>query len=178
MATTVLLTAKLFISHLIFINWICAVFACFIMWRQMAVVCSASKSCIRRYVITEKAPTRAFSWLKAATTAFTFKTDTMLNWHMQENSQFTLTGPLNQGTRDILELGQNWSGASKIHFPQMNRMQLPFGCVQSNIRRCFDCGVITHRARTKNAALWKHVGWMLQRQDIRHRGQKLIKESG
>ena len=35
---------------------------------------SASKSCIRRFVITEKAPTRAFSWLKAATTAFTFKT--------------------------------------------------------------------------------------------------------
>ena len=33
---------------------------------------SASKSCIRRFVITEKAPTRAFSWLKAATTAFTF----------------------------------------------------------------------------------------------------------
>ena len=29
---------------------------------------------IRRLVITEKAPTRAFSWLKAATTAFTFKT--------------------------------------------------------------------------------------------------------
>ena len=27
---------------------------------------SASKSCIRRFVITEKAPTRAFSWLKAA----------------------------------------------------------------------------------------------------------------
>ena len=35
---------------------------------------SASKSSIRRLVITEKAPTRAFSWLKAATTAFTFKT--------------------------------------------------------------------------------------------------------
>ena len=34
---------------------------------------SASKSSIRRVVITEKAPTRAFSWLKAATTAFTFK---------------------------------------------------------------------------------------------------------
>ena len=33
---------------------------------------SASKSSIRRFVITEKAPTRAFSWLKAATTAFTF----------------------------------------------------------------------------------------------------------
>ena len=28
---------------------------------------SASKRCIRRFVITEKAPTRAFSWLKAAT---------------------------------------------------------------------------------------------------------------
>ena len=28
----------------------------------------------RRFVITEKAPTRAFSWLKAATAAFTFKT--------------------------------------------------------------------------------------------------------
>ena len=35
---------------------------------------SASKSSIRRFVITEKAPTRAFSWLNAATTAFTFKT--------------------------------------------------------------------------------------------------------
>ena len=35
---------------------------------------SASKSSTRRFVITEKAPTRAFSWLKAATTAFTFKT--------------------------------------------------------------------------------------------------------
>ena len=35
---------------------------------------SASKSSIRRFVITEKAPTRALSWLKAATTAVTFKT--------------------------------------------------------------------------------------------------------
>ena len=35
---------------------------------------SASKISIRRFVITDKAPTRAFSWLKAATTAFTFKT--------------------------------------------------------------------------------------------------------
>ena len=35
---------------------------------------SASKISIRRFVITEKAPTGAFSWLKAATTAFTFKT--------------------------------------------------------------------------------------------------------
>ena len=32
------------------------------------------KRSIQRVVITEKAPTRAFSWLKAATTAFTFKT--------------------------------------------------------------------------------------------------------
>ena len=35
---------------------------------------SAWKSSIRRFVITEKAATRALSWLKAATTAFTFKT--------------------------------------------------------------------------------------------------------
>ena len=35
---------------------------------------SASKSSIRRFVITEKAPTRAFSRLKAPTSAFTFKT--------------------------------------------------------------------------------------------------------
>ena len=35
---------------------------------------SASKRSIQSFVITEKAPTRAFSWLKAATTAFTFKT--------------------------------------------------------------------------------------------------------
>ena len=32
---------------------------------------SASKSSTRMFVITEKAPTRAFSWLNAATTAFT-----------------------------------------------------------------------------------------------------------
>ena len=38
------------------------------------ILSSASKSSIRRFVITEKAPTRAFSWLKAATTAFTLKT--------------------------------------------------------------------------------------------------------
>ena len=38
------------------------------------VVISASKSSIRRFVIMEKAPTRTFSWLQAATTAFTFKT--------------------------------------------------------------------------------------------------------
>merc|ERR1712155_340277 len=41
---------------------------------RCCVEASASKSSIRRFVITEKAPTRAFSWLKAATTAFTFKT--------------------------------------------------------------------------------------------------------
>ena len=44
------------------------------MWRRFTILYSASKSSIRRFVITEKAPTRAFSWLKAATTAFTFKT--------------------------------------------------------------------------------------------------------
>ena len=35
---------------------------------------TCSKSSIGRFVITEKAPTSAFSWLKAATTALTFKT--------------------------------------------------------------------------------------------------------
>ena len=40
----------------------------------MSLVTSASKSSIRKFVITEKAPTRAFSCLKAATTTFTFKT--------------------------------------------------------------------------------------------------------
>ena len=35
---------------------------------------NAWKSSIRRFGSTEKAPTRAFSWLKAATTAFIFKT--------------------------------------------------------------------------------------------------------
>ena len=43
-------------------------------WAMCWVNDSASKSSIRRFVIAEKAPTRAFSWLKAATTAFTFKT--------------------------------------------------------------------------------------------------------
>ena len=43
-------------------------------FRNIVVEDSASKRSIRRFVITEKAPTRAFSWLKAATTAFTFKT--------------------------------------------------------------------------------------------------------
>ena len=38
------------------------------------IITSAWKSSIRRFVITEKAPTRAFSWLKAPTSAFTFKT--------------------------------------------------------------------------------------------------------
>ena len=41
----------------------------------LRIVTSASKRSIRRFVITEKTPTtRAFSWLKAATTVFTFKT--------------------------------------------------------------------------------------------------------
>ena len=34
----------------------------------------AGKRSIRRFVITEKAPTRAFSWLKALTSTFTFLT--------------------------------------------------------------------------------------------------------
>ena len=41
---------------------------------DISILTSASKSSIRKFVVTEKATTRAFSWLKAATTAFTFKT--------------------------------------------------------------------------------------------------------
>ena len=41
---------------------------------QCAMLDSASKRSLQRFVITEMAPTRAFSWLKAATTTFTFKT--------------------------------------------------------------------------------------------------------
>ena len=41
---------------------------------RLSVLIRAWKRSIRRFVITEKAPTRAFSWLKASTTAFTFKT--------------------------------------------------------------------------------------------------------
>ena len=35
-------------------------------YKLMRMNISASKSSIRRFVLTEKAPTRAFSWLKAA----------------------------------------------------------------------------------------------------------------
>ena len=36
--------------------------------------CSWKRRSTRRFASTEEAPTRAFSWLKVATTAFTFKT--------------------------------------------------------------------------------------------------------
>ena len=44
--------------------------------RGMAITSAVKRSIgsTTGYTITEKAPTRAFSWLKAATTAFTFKT--------------------------------------------------------------------------------------------------------
>ena len=38
------------------------------------VLCSALSASQSVFTIMEKAPSRAFSWLKAATTAFTFKT--------------------------------------------------------------------------------------------------------
>ena len=49
---------------------------------ESGIFSSASKSSIQRFVITEKAPTMAFSWLKAATTAFTFKT--LLRHHAKQ----------------------------------------------------------------------------------------------
>ena len=57
---------------------------------------SASKSSIRRFVITEKAPTRAFSWLNAATTAFTVDIRHYANqtarplWLLRQGPNFTL----------------------------------------------------------------------------------------
>ena len=56
---------------------------------------SALKSSIRRFVITEKAPTRAFSWLKAATTAFTFKT--LLRRALTPRSLNVKLGPQRKG---------------------------------------------------------------------------------
>ena len=42
--------------------------------KQILVLCSAPSVPQPVFTITEKAPTRAFSWLKAPTSAFTFKT--------------------------------------------------------------------------------------------------------
>ena len=50
-------------------SWGAAIIGCRI--RLPLVLCSAPQSV---FTITEKAPTRAFSWLKAPTSAFTFKT--------------------------------------------------------------------------------------------------------
>ena len=53
------------------------------------VTSSASKRSIRRFVITENAPTRAFFWLKAATIACTFnpfKTDFSLTFKKKLNT--------------------------------------------------------------------------------------------
>ena len=47
--------------------------------RNQWIAHSASKRSIRRFVITEKVPTRAFSWLKVATTAFTFELQTQFH---------------------------------------------------------------------------------------------------
>ena len=86
---------------------------------------NASKSSIWRFVITEKAPTRAFSWLKAATTAFTFKTllrhyakralTSRVLLHDYEPSRSSTTGKSEAGCRVnglncSLRFGQNqWS---------------------------------------------------------------------
>ena len=60
---------------------------------------SASKRSIRRFKITEKAPTRAFSRLKAATTAFTFKTllRHYAKWALTPQSLNVKLGPRRKG---------------------------------------------------------------------------------
>ena len=56
-------------------EWVCVLGPWLQHCSTAALTCtSAWKSSIRRFVSTEKARTRAFSWLKADTTAFTFKT--------------------------------------------------------------------------------------------------------
>ena len=62
-----------FESQVYIFAWFCEERVCqFVILSRVWI--SAPKISIRRFVITEKAPTGAFSWLKAATTAFTFKT--------------------------------------------------------------------------------------------------------
>ena len=62
---------------------------------------SASKTSILRFVITEKASTRAFSWLKAATTTFTFKTllRHYAKWALTPRSLNMKLGPQLKGER-------------------------------------------------------------------------------
>ena len=43
-------------------------------WVSAVVLCSAPSVSQSVFTIAEKAPTRAFYWLRAATSAFTFKT--------------------------------------------------------------------------------------------------------
>ena len=81
------------------------------------VVCStatsASKSSIQRFEITEKAPTRAFSWLKAATTAFTFKT---LLRHYAKRALTPRSLNVKLGLRCNYHNG--WAAITQRHFSQ------------------------------------------------------------
>ena len=71
------------------------------------IINSASKSSIRRFVITEKAPTRAFSWLKAATTAFTFKTllSHYAKWALTPRSLNVKLGPRHKNNKGRAVVG-------------------------------------------------------------------------
>ena len=89
---------------------------CFVrlVWRRywIVLITSAWKSSIRRFVITEKAPTRAFSWLKAPTTAFTFKT---LLRHYAKRCEADLAR-----THAI----SNWFLMHLVHISMMNTKQI------------------------------------------------------
>ena len=80
---------------------------------------SASKSYIWRFVITEKARSRAFSWLKAATTAFTFKT---LLRHYAKRALTPRSLNVKLGPRRNYHKGRAAIGSSWI----IVWMQLPF----------------------------------------------------
>ena len=64
-------------AHILFINWINQLLIRTIIpcrHTDQGFIIMLQTKAIRRFVIRDKAPTRAFSWLKVATTASTFKT--------------------------------------------------------------------------------------------------------
>ena len=87
---------------------------------------SASKSSIQRFVITEKVLTRAFSWLKAATTALTFKTllrhyaKGLLRDYEPSDRTFWSTNP--RGFCDQAEVGRRTSQGPAAQLPNTSHL--------------------------------------------------------
>ena len=105
-------------------------------------VTSASKRSIRMFVITEKAPTRAFSWLKAATTAFTFKTllRHYAKWALTPRSLNVKLGPrrnYHEGRAAIRHY------ANQTAFNQEKALVGTFSVI-TNLRICFGWNFLKH----------------------------------